>query len=301
MNKALAKLGFKTTKLSTGLEKFRESLKDRVGEIMAERGYERDFKNEKRAHLEPAVFEATRELEKAEARTKELEEKADNLQTKITDIDKRESKVAEDEIEITRKNKKLKDDQQKLKDDREKVDADQKTTDDDRQTNINTLFAILRKLNPEKAEEQYYSVKELQDEVDAQFKKFEKRVDAVTDRETAVETRERTAEEKVITNSNLEKELNDLLKDLQGGINTSIKTMVFEAEEKKPGSFSPKIMRDDKGRPMRDAQGKVVLEPPRPLDEIVKEKSDRLDALKKKVEQGVANLNSESKESSYEY
>ena len=102
MNKGLAKLGFKTTKTSTALEKFRDAIKDRIEEKMVERGYQRDIKGEHRKHQPTAVYEMEQRAKEAEKKKEELDGKVSILEAgaKVLDeqLNKKMTEIAEAEI-----------------------------------------------------------------------------------------------------------------------------------------------------------------------------------------------------------
>ena len=82
LNKGLGKLGYKTDNNSTNLNKFRDSIKDRIEEIMLEKNLQREKKNEHRAHLSVREYELKQETEKLE---KELKKATQDYTKIITD------------------------------------------------------------------------------------------------------------------------------------------------------------------------------------------------------------------------
>ena len=88
-HKGLAKMGYVTQtkkgegqngpEVYTALQKFRESINERIEEKMIEHGWERKYLNEHRKHLSVAQFEAERTLAEAEQKSMEIIDEAEDL------------------------------------------------------------------------------------------------------------------------------------------------------------------------------------------------------------------------------
>lgn len=88
-HKGLAKMGFETKtkkgdgqngpEIYTALQKFRESINERIEEKMIEHGWERKYLHEHRKHLSVAQFEAEPTLAEAEVKSKEMLDEAEDL------------------------------------------------------------------------------------------------------------------------------------------------------------------------------------------------------------------------------
>ena len=229
MRKALGNLGFYTDKEQTALEKFRNQIKDRLEEKMAERGYQRDVKGEHRKHLSTASYEAEARAKEAEERLakaeEELREAEDDIEdlraeasllqkqkseaeAKITEAERlennlsvRKTQIETDEAEIKRKKRTQteKDEEQKIKDAEQKKKDEtlrkrERKASDDRQDAINVLFAVLRKVAPD-GKKKFRTLGELQAEVQAQFQVWEDGLEAQMKamKETAKTTEEQKA------------------------------------------------------------------------------------------------------------
>lgn len=127
MNKGLRAMGFETTKDSTALQKFRESIKDRIEEKMIERGYAREVKGLSSPHLPPALYEqAMRECDEitnqakmqADEIVKQADERAEQLDRRENDVERerhrliklereRVKEVREQQAELNAREKRL--------------------------------------------------------------------------------------------------------------------------------------------------------------------------------------------------
>lgn len=107
MNKGLAAMGYHTTETETALMQFREDIKNRIEEKMAEQGYQREVKGEHRKHQPTAVYEL-------EQRAKSAEKRLAAAQAGLATIESRESEVAirEEEDAYFRKSYHTKQEQQ---------------------------------------------------------------------------------------------------------------------------------------------------------------------------------------------
>ena len=272
MNKCLGKLGFKTNKQQTALEQFRESLKDRLEEKMAERGYEREIKGEHRAHMPNAVYEAHQELKKTEAKTKTLQKKAAGLEEKVSEVERRESKVADDEAEIRRKRSNQNERERDLLERTRDLEGKEQRFNEDQYKVADLMFLILDRIHPESSERNYRSLEELHDEVEYQLEIWDDAAARLEEEKTAVKSREKSVSEK-------EAKVDNMMEHLQRVPDAKPNPMVIMTEKTKDGHDVPKVMRDEKGTILRDKNGKPMREPARPLREVVAEMNEQFDRL----------------------
>lgn len=94
MNKGLAKMGFKSDRERTALQKFQDAIKADIQAGMEARGYEREFMDNHEKHVSTSVFQAQKDKEDAIAKKEEAEafakEILDEASDKIFEADARE-------------------------------------------------------------------------------------------------------------------------------------------------------------------------------------------------------------------
>ena len=86
MNKGLAKMGFKTDKERTALQKFQDAIKDDIQYGMEARGYERDYRDNHEKHVSTSVYQAEKDKEKAIAEKEKAEALVRELEQRIAEL-----------------------------------------------------------------------------------------------------------------------------------------------------------------------------------------------------------------------
>lgn len=207
LNKGLGKLGYKTDNNSTNLNKFRDSIKDRIEEIMLEKNLQREKKNEHRAHLSVREYELKQETEKAK---KELA----NVKMQIV-IDEMTS-----ETQKRRKQQELKEIDKRCADKKRELKEAEKTFED-KQQEIENRLEQAKKLQQE-AERRLASVEEKEKEQHEKEKEFQKKEDAleaqkdnIQKKETLVDAELRVAKETIQNAQEMYQTYQDMFNQVQ--------------------------------------------------------------------------------------
>lgn len=135
--KGLAAMGFKTTPQQTALEQFRESIKDRLTEKMAARGYEREYLGQHRKHQPTEVYELEQRAGEAEARLTAAEAKAGDLAARLAAVEQRERDADTRARDLNRWAKRL-NEQRERQEARQKAQDERQRLQDIRDENLPT-------------------------------------------------------------------------------------------------------------------------------------------------------------------
>lgn len=88
MNKGLAKMGFKSDKERTALQKFQDAIKADIQAGMEARGYTREYMDNHEKHVSTSVYQAQQDKEKAIAEKEEAEQQTTEEQRKQRELSK---------------------------------------------------------------------------------------------------------------------------------------------------------------------------------------------------------------------
>ena len=88
MNKGLAKMGFKSDKERTALQKFQDAIKADIQAGMEARGYTREYMDNHEKHVSTSVYQAQQDKEKAIAEKEEAEQQTVEEQRKQRELSK---------------------------------------------------------------------------------------------------------------------------------------------------------------------------------------------------------------------
>lgn len=86
MNKGLAKMGFKSDKERTALQKFQDAIKADIQTGMEARGYTREYMDNHEKHVSTSVYQAQQDKEKAIAEKEEAEALIKELEKRIAEL-----------------------------------------------------------------------------------------------------------------------------------------------------------------------------------------------------------------------
>lgn len=207
LNKGLGKLGYKTDNNSTNLNKFRDSIKDRIEEIMLEKNLQREKKNEHRAHMSTYEYEKWKEVEKAEKALEKAKNEyalavgqkivaqmeAKNLKIKVqSETDRKKKEIQEQEKLLQQK-------EQEINDRLGQVKALQQEAE-------NRLESV-----EEKEKEQHEKEKEFQKKEDA----LEAQKDNIQKKETLVDAELRVAKETIQNAQEMHQTYQDMFNQVQ--------------------------------------------------------------------------------------
>ena len=95
MNKGLAKMGFKSDKERTALQKFQDAIKADIQAGMEARGYERDYRDNHEKHVSTSLYQAQKDKEKAIAEKEKAEALVEEIKKREADLQRREREQQE--------------------------------------------------------------------------------------------------------------------------------------------------------------------------------------------------------------